>query len=203
MPADALSEVLSSPNSLGIATLVSIRPRTQSELSEITGISVPAVLKHLRRLRDLGLVKENRVNSDLLGVRRVYTASGVLVGDYSLRDLRVVKVMEKPGGPIPEGDTASLMEELAEELMVQRRRVRDQVRRLDRMTEDLLEDQARLSRMAEMWGDEIGARLILETIFTEEDLREGEKVLTRHYGLKGGRRSIDRVMAETRRFANK
>ena len=86
MAKDVLSEILSSPNSLGIAALVSIRPRTQSELAELSGVSVPAVLKHLKRLEALGLVQENKLTKDdrrIFAVRGVYCSREFLVGDFS------------------------------------------------------------------------------------------------------------------------
>ena len=71
------------------------------------------------------------------------------------------------------------------------------------MIDDMLEDQARLTKVAEVTGRGLPDRLILETIFTEESLAEGERVLARHYGLKEGRRSIDGVLAESRKIAKK
>lgn len=203
MGSDVLAEILSSPNSLGIAALVSVRPRTQSELAELTGVSVPAVLMHLRRLRRLGLIRENKINNKLLGVRRVYTANGILVGDFSQADLKVVKLHKKPEFALRHENPIKHLEALAEDLLLQKRRIREQVRRIGRMIDDMLEDQARLSSIAAAAGRGIGERLILETVFSEEDPVEGERILVRHYGLKGGRRSIDRLMTETLRFAQK
>jgi DNA-binding Lrp family transcriptional regulator len=203
MPTDLLSEILSSPNSLGIAALVSIRPRTQSELAELTGVSVPGVLKHLKRLEKLGLVQQSTLDSRLFRVRRVYTSRGISVGDFSRGDIRVVRLLRNPEAGPPSGDSMRTLESLAEDLIIQRRRIREQVRKLSRMIDDLLEDQARISRTAEETGRGVDERLILGTIFTEESVSDAERVLARHYGLKGGRRSIERVLAESRKIAKK
>jgi predicted transcriptional regulator len=203
MPDDLLSEILSSPNSLGIAALISIRPRTQSELAELTGVSVPGVLRHLKRLVKLGLIEQSRLDSRLFRARRVYSSKGMSVGDFSRADLRVVRLLRKPETGGSPGNSITTLESLAEELILQRRRIREQVRKLGRMIDDLLDDQARMSKTTEEAGRGTDERLILGAIFTEESVGDAERVLVRHYGLKGGRRSIERVLAESRKIAKK
>jgi DNA-binding Lrp family transcriptional regulator len=203
MTKDLLSEVLSSPNSVGIAALVSIRPRTQKELAELAGVSVPDVLKHLKRLQQLGLVQVYNLDSREFSVRKVYGARGMLIGDFSRPDISAVRLLRKPETEVPAGDPLRHLESIAEDLILQRRRVREQVRRLGRMIDDLLQDQARLSRVAEAAGGGIDGRVVLETVFAEESLSEAERALRRNYGLKGGRRSIDRVLSESTKNAKK
>jgi len=200
---DTLSEVLSSPNSLGIAALVSVRPRTQSELVELTGVSLPGVLKHLKRLEKLGLVQEKKLGHNLFAARKVYLAKGMTIGDFSQADLRVVRLHHGPEIAVPQAREVTNLEFLAEDLILQERRVREQVRKLGRMIDGLLEDRSRLKAMTGTTGLGFDERLILQILFSEENVDDGERVLLRHFGLKGGRRSIDRVMAESKKIAKK
>ena len=48
-----------------------------------------------------------------------------------------------------------------------------------------------------------GERLILHALYTADSIDEGQRVLSKHYGLKDGRRSIDRVLAKAGSIAKK
>jgi len=63
----ALFEILAEPNRRRVLDLLRERERTVGELVDALGMSQPAVSKHLRVLRDAGLV-EARVD----GQRRIY-----------------------------------------------------------------------------------------------------------------------------------
>jgi DNA-binding transcriptional ArsR family regulator len=65
---DDLFEILAEPNRRRVLDLLRERERTVGELVDALGMSQPAVSKHLRVLRDAGLV-EARVDAQ----RRVYT----------------------------------------------------------------------------------------------------------------------------------
>ena len=188
---------------MGIAALVSIRPRTQSELAELTGVSLPGVLKHLKRLEMLGLVQEKKLDRHMFTARKVYTARRTTIGDFSEPDLRVVRLLHEPGVAEPQGGESLNLESQAEDLILQERRVREQVKKLGRMIDGLLADRSRLAATAGTTGLGFDDRLILQVLFTEESASDGERVLIRHFGLKGGRRSIDRVLAESRKIAKK
>ena len=64
----ALFEILAEPNRRRVLDLLRQRERTVGELVDALGMSQPAVSKHLRVLRDAGLV-EARVDAQ----RRIYT----------------------------------------------------------------------------------------------------------------------------------
>jgi len=64
----ALFEVLAEPNRRRVLDLLRERERTVGELVDALGMSQPAVSKHLRVLREAGLV-EARVDAQ----RRIYT----------------------------------------------------------------------------------------------------------------------------------
>ena len=46
-------------------------------------------------------------------------------------------------------------------------------------------------------------RLILQVLFTEESLEEGERVLLEHFGLQDGKKSIERALSKARRHIKK
>lgn len=64
----ALFEILAEPNRRRVLDLLRQRERTVGELVDALGMSQPAVSKHLRVLRDAGLV-EARVDAQ----RRIYS----------------------------------------------------------------------------------------------------------------------------------
>ncbi|MGD0476606.1 MAG: helix-turn-helix domain-containing protein [Nitrososphaerales archaeon] len=203
MARDPLPEVISSRTRLKVADLISTRPRTLGELAAATGISIQGVLKHLKKLEELGLVEETSVRSPDLAVRKVYAAKGTRLGDFSTGDLTLVKLSGKPSAPVEEPDRPLDLEYLAEEAILQRRRVRDQARRLGRMIDDLVEDESRIKVALESMDLSDTERLILQVLFTEESLEEGERVLLEHFGLQDGKRSIEKALSKARHHIKK
>jgi DNA-binding transcriptional ArsR family regulator len=195
---DFLPEVVSSRARLKIADLVSGRPRSLGELAAATGISIQGVLKHLKKLGELGLVEEISVRNPTLSVRKVYTATGARLGDFSTGDLTLVKLSEKPSGVAEEVDRPPDLEYLAEEAILQRRRVKDQTRRLGRMIDDLVEDESRIKIALDSMDLSDAERLILQVLFTEESLEEGERVLLEFFGLQDGKKSIEKALNKAR-----
>lgn len=195
--------MVSSRARLRIAALVSARPRSLAELAAATGISIQGVLKHLTKLEELGLVEEENLRSPAFAVRRVYTAKGVKLGDYSAEDLTLVKLSENPSALAEEPDRPFDLEYLAEEAILRRRRIQDQTRRLGRMIDDLVEDESRLKVALESMDLSDAERLILRVLFTEESLEEGERVLVEHFGLRDGKRSIEKALSKARRQTKK
>ncbi len=57
-------QALSDPTRLGVVQLLSTRPRRAGELAEATGLSAPAMSKHLRVLLQAGIVADERVTDD-------------------------------------------------------------------------------------------------------------------------------------------
>jgi DNA-binding transcriptional ArsR family regulator len=198
MVRDTLPDVVSSRARLKIADLVSLRPRSLGELAAATGISIQGVLKHLEKLGELGLVEELNVRSPGLAVRKLYTAKGVRIGDFSTGGLTLVKLSENVSASRKDPDQPLDLEYLAEEAILQRRRVRDQARRLGRMIDDLVEDDSRIKAVLESMDLSDEERLILLVLFTEESLEEGERVLLEHFGLQGGRKSIEKALMKAR-----
>lgn len=173
------------------------------ELAAATGISIQGVLKHLRKLEELGLVEEKSVRSPGLAVRKVYAAKGGRLGDFSAGDLTLVKLSRKSPAPAEEPDRPVDLEYLAEEAILRRRRIQDQTRRLGRMIDDLIEDESRIMAALDSMDLNDTERLILQVIFTEESLEEGEHVLSEYFGLRDGRKSIEKALSKARHQVKK
>lgn len=195
---DPLPDVVSSRTRLKVADLVSTRPRSLRELAAATEISIQGVLKHLRKLEELGLVEEKNVRSPGLAVRKVYAAKGAMLRDFSAGDLTLVKLSRNPSAPAEEPDRPLDPEHVAEEAILRRRQVRDQARRLGRMIDDLVEDESRIRAALESMDLSDKERLILQVLFTEESLEEGERVLLEHFGLQDGKKSIEKALSKAR-----
>ena len=203
MGSDIVSKVISSRSRLKIADLLSIRPRTLKELAELTGISVPGVLKHLSKLRMLGLLQQRKVSGGVLQARTIYSIRGAHIGDFSVGDLTVVKLTQgKPGEP-KSRDPIAEIQSLAEDSIVQRRRIREQSRRLGRLIDDLVQNEGRLSALVESLQVNDNEKILLLAAFTEETMEEAEKSLSRHHGLIDPRKSIDRALANAKRNAKR
>ncbi len=188
-----MGEVLSSRHRVKIADAMSVRPRTLGELASLTGISVQGVLRHLRKLTELGLVEERKLGSDTPRARRVYAAMAMSLSDYSLPGLTVVKATEllPPRRDAPQRRD---LERMSGELLIQRRRISDEARKLGRMIDDLVDDQAALIAALDGLPLTGRQRLFLQVLLTEETRADGERALSRFYGIDD-RRSIDEALA--------
>lgn len=199
----ALEEVVSSKVRLQIADLISVRPRTLQELADITGLTVQGVLKHLTRMKRLDIVAEVKVEGGTLPIRKVYAAKSARIGDFSHGDLTVVKVTDTAERSASSDNPVSELESLAADSIIQKRRVRDQARRLSRTIDELVATQTRISGILN--GMEIADddRMLLQAAFTEESLEEAERSLSAHFGLREPRRAIEKALARARKLAKK
>ena len=188
---DLMEEVLSSRVRLRIMDSVSVRPRTLGELSDLTGISVQGVLRHLKRLAERGLVEERPLSRVAPRARLVYAASSVRVRDYSTGGFTVVKSSE-PIGPRGASRVRDL-ERAAGDMMIQRRRIREEGRKLGRMIDDAAEEQGALTASIGSLPLSPAERLILEVLLTEDTMEDGARVLSKYYGLDD-RRSIESAL---------
>jgi DNA-binding transcriptional ArsR family regulator len=59
-----LLQALADPTRLGVVQLLSAGPRRAGELAESSGLSAPAMSKHLRVLLEAGLVADERPRED-------------------------------------------------------------------------------------------------------------------------------------------
>jgi DNA-binding MarR family transcriptional regulator len=197
-----IDEVLVQGARLKIADAVSIRPRTLTELADLTGISVQGVLKHLRRLTQLGLVEERKAPPNVTKARRVYVARNASVGDYSAKDLAIVKLSRSPRQEKRRQPKNQDLESLAADIIFQRRRIRDGARKLGRMIDRLVEEKELLNGALEAGSFTDAERLILQNLLTEETIDDGVRVLSKYYGVED-RRSIDKALAKARHSVGK
>ncbi|MDG6985220.1 MAG: helix-turn-helix domain-containing protein [Nitrososphaerota archaeon] len=199
MATDLLEEVLSSRARLRIMDAVSTRPRTLGELSDLAGISVQGVLRHLNRLQEVGLVEERSLSRASPKARKVYAAKSARVRDASSGGFTVVRATELPPGDAGRSRVRDL-EKAAGDLLVQRRRVREGVRKLARMIDEESDQQDDLESSIEGLKLSPTERLILRVVLTEDTVDDGERALTKYYGL-GDRRSIESLLKKARRIA--
>ena len=192
--------LLPSSTRLRIAELISRRPRTLRELSRLTALSVPGVLRHIEAMNRAGLIHEERVQVRMLPARKLYSLKGMRVIDFTVGDLSIFKVaIDKP---VKERGVRDL-ESLAMEILVGRRVIREKAKRLARAIDELVENEEILAK--EIDGMELTdeERLILLTIFTEETADDAERVLTRIQGMKEARRSIEEALAKAKHNVGK
>ena len=198
-----LEEVVSSRPRLQIASLISVRPRTLGELAKLTRMTVQGVLKHLAKLEELGMVSETKVDAGALHVRKVYSAKGVRIGDFSNRDLMVIKVTEWPESRSKSEDSVKDLESLAADTLLQKRRIRDQARRLSRSIDELMTLETRISTLVRDLPTSDEDRLLLYAAFTEESLEDAERSLQEHYRLKEPREALQKAIAKAKRLSRK
>ncbi len=193
-----LNEVLlSSQTRLRIAELVSRRPRTLRELARLTSLSVPGVLRHIEALSKAGLIREERVATESLPARKVYSLKGLRVMDFSVNDLMILKVAKYDASR--RAKAARDIEGQALDILLSRRRIREKARRLARSIDELEELETMLAKGIDNLKLTDEERLILLTIFTEDTVEDGERVLTQIQGMKEARRSIDKALAKVKR----
>ena len=202
MERGTIDEVLVQGARLKIADAVSVRPRTLTELADLTGISVQGVLKHLKRLGGLGLVEERRAPASVTKARRVYVARNASVGDYSGKDLAIVKLSKATRPEKRRHLKNQDLESLAADVLFQRRRIRDQARKLGKMIDRLVEEEELLNGALEAGPFTDDERLILQNLLTEETIEDGVRVLSKYYGIED-RRSIDKALAKARQSVGK
>jgi len=200
---DVFSQLVQSRTRLRILDLLSRRGRTLRELSSLTGISVQGVLRHLEDMKKLGLVEEKKIKAKKLSARRIYLLTGLHVNDFSLNDLAVIRA----GSPSRSSGNPRLtfeqLEDTSAEILVRRRAIKQQVKRLAKMIEEVSEEEAGLVQAIETMGLDDEDRVVLETAFTEDTLEEAEELLRRTQGVSDASETIEKAMNKARRIAKK
>ncbi|MBI2649374.1 MAG: ArsR family transcriptional regulator [Thaumarchaeota archaeon] len=195
-----IDDIVSSNSRMKIAGLISIRPRSLGELAEITGISVQGVLKHLVRLRKSGFLTESELREGkYLRYRKVYSIEGRRIVDFSQGDLMVAYISKQFN--LQEGKVKASYEELetvAEDMIITRRRIRDAIKRLERLIEELSYGQERLMTITRTIGLDREEEQIARILFTEDGIDDTKKTLSRYYGLKDAEGSVRKVIEKIR-----
>ena len=185
-----------------IGQLISTRPRTLRELADRTGISIQGVLKHLEKLKKIGLIEERTLSRPkYLAVRKAYSLKGSNLGDFSRGSLMIVNLSaereEEELGATK--DVYANLNEMAEELLIQGRRIKDQARRLQRMIDEFSATESRLKSSVESLDLDPEEKLIAETVFTEDTMESAAKVLSKFYGCRNPEEAIRDVVAKVKK----
>ena len=185
-----------------IGQLVSTRPRALRELAERTGISIQGVLKHLEILNKMGLIEEKTVGRPkYLTVRKAYSLKGASLDDFSRGSLMIVNLgAEREEEALGVANDAFVdLNGMAEELLIQGRRIKDQARRLQRMIDEFSATKSRLKRLIESLDLNSEEKLIAETVFTEDTVEGAAKVLSKFYGCRNPDEAISEVVAKVKK----
>ena len=188
--------LLSSQMRLHIAALISTRPRSLRELAALTRLSVPGVLRHIEAMSKFGLVREERVRTKTLPVRKLYSLKGARVMDFSVGDLTILKIATSRAA---KRRGALDLETKAVDMLVSRRRIREKARRLAKTIDELVEDEESLRRGIDDLKLTDEERIVILTMYTEETGEDAERVLAQIQGMKDARRSIESALSKARR----
>jgi len=185
-----------------IGQLISTRPRTLRELADRTGISIQGVLKHLEKLKKIGLIEERTLSRPkYLAVRKAYSLKGSNLGDFSRGSLMIVNLSaereEEELGAAK--DVYADLNRMAEELLIQGRRIKNQARRLQRMIDEFSATESRLKSSVESLDLDPEEKLIAETVFTEDTMESAAKVLSKFYGCRSPDQAIRDVVAKVKK----
>lgn len=199
MPSAALEEIASSKSRLLLADLISTRPRTLAELAKATGISPPGVLKHLGILERLGVVEEAPFEGGPLSARKVYRLKGRPVKNFSGDGALVVRESPASRTQARSDDPLRELQTISTDLILERRRIREQVRKLARGADRLAESEARLNALVDGLGLSDLDGFLVRAAFTEESLEDAEAYMRDTMGLPDARTALDRALRKARR----
>ena len=197
----SIEEIASSRPRLTIASLISSRPRTLSELAEMTSISVQGVLKHLKRLEEEGIVKEwNMAKGRYLRPRKLYYAESRRVADFSQDDLLVaaLRKVEEPHTPKSDGAFEAL-DAHAQDIIIQHRRARELSKKMTRMIDAFLESEMRIGALIDSMDLEPDEKQVAHLIFGDDGPVKARRVLRNHYGCADPDAAIRAVIRKIRR----
>jgi len=199
-----IEELATSRMRLKIANLLSSRPATLSELSALTDMSVPGVLKHLKKIADQGILKEEGMKGGrYLKQRKLYSIERRKVADYSEGELLVAAVgvsMKEP--PRRVKDPYDELDWLAKDIIILRRRARELSHRMQRVLEEVTEDESRISALVEGLSLAPDEKQIAYLIFTEDTPERVAGVLRDHYGCADPEAAMKAVDERIRRGRN-
>ncbi len=193
----AIEEIANSRARLTIGSLISARPRTLGELAETTGISVQAVLKHLKKLSESGIVESKSLASGkYLRTRKLYFIRTHRVADFSEGDMIIATLGGEPRveerGAVQ--DPYSDLDSLAQDVILLRRRAREVSERMKRMIEDVTETEARISRLIESLLLTPEEKQIAYLIFGDDRPEQARRTLRNQYGCENPEAAIKEVV---------
>jgi predicted transcriptional regulator len=199
-----IESVASSRVRMSIALLLTVRPRTLTELAELTGVSIQGVLKHTKRLERDGLLAETALpKGRYLRRRKLYSMNRGVEG-FSREDLLVAAFT--PSAPEERANEAaarlseySLLESLSEEVIFSRSSLRESVNRMERAISRVAESQSMLNEsISEQRSLTDEEKHIAYLYFTEDTKSRVEDVLKTHFGCSDPEAALDDVLAKLR-----
>ena len=193
----SIEDIANSRARLTIASLISSRPRTLGELAETAGISVQAVLKHLGKLSEAGIVKSKSLPSGrYLRPRKLYYIESRRVADYSRGDMILATLgLRALEGEVEARDAYAELDSLAQDIILLQRRARDLSERMNRLIAEVTEDESRMSRLIEGLKLSPEEKQIAYLIFGEDGPEQARRTLRRHYGCQNPEAAIQGVVA--------
>jgi predicted ArsR family transcriptional regulator len=198
----AIEEIASSRARLTIGSLISARPRTLGELAETTGISVQAVLKHLKKLSESGVVETRSLASGkYLRPRKLYFIRTHRVADYSQGGMIIATLggesVGQEQGAV--GDPYAELDSLAQDVILLRRRAREVSERMRRMIEDVTETEGRISTLIEGLRLSPEEKQIAYLIFGDDRPEQARRTLRNQYGCENPEAAIREVVEKIKR----
>lgn len=200
-----IEEIASSRARLTIASLISSRPRSLSELAEVTGISVQGALKHLKKLSEAGILEEeNMPQGEYLRPRKLYFIRSRKVEDYSQEDVLIATLGR---AELEEGselgrtnrNVYQQLDELAQDVIVSRRRVRELSKRMQRLIEELADAESRVSALISSLDLTRDEKQIAYLIFGDDPPERVSAILREHYGCTDPAAAIREVSQKIRK----
>ena len=150
----------------------------------------------------MGLIEERTVNRPkYLTVRKAYSLKGASLDDFSRESLMIVNLSaEREEEALGVGrDAFADLNGMAEELLIEGRRIKDQARRLQRMIDEFSATKSRLKRLIESLDLNSEEKLIAETVFTEDTVKGAATVLSKFYGCRNPDEAISEVVAKVKK----
>jgi predicted transcriptional regulator len=196
-----IEQIASSRLRLKIASLLSSRPATLSELSVLTGISVQGVLKHLKKISEEGILQEEKMKGGrYLRQRKLYFIESRKIADYSEGEL-LVATLGRSGKepPLKVKDTYEELDWLAQDIVIMRRRARELSHRMKRVLDEVTEDEARIGALIDGLSLAPEERQIAYLIFAEDTPDNARAILRKHYGCRDPDAAMKAVAAKIKR----
>ncbi len=202
-PVPSIESLASSRVRLSIALLLTVRPRTLTELSESTGVSIQAVLKHAKKLQEEGLLAETIFATGRhLHRRKLYSMKEGVEG-FARGDMLVAAFTPSEKGMVEAEEARgtasgySLLESLSEEVIFSRASLRESIKKLERTISRVAESQRRLMEaISEQEALTSEEKHIAYLYFTEDSEIRVKDVLRRHFGCADPETALGDVLAK-------
>ncbi|MDA4117942.1 MAG: winged helix-turn-helix transcriptional regulator [Thaumarchaeota archaeon] len=199
----SIEPIASSRVRLTVALLLTVRPRTLTELAESTGVSIQAVLKHTKKLEEEGLLASTILGAGRYVRRRKLYSMKKRVEGASSETMLVAAFApsdrERPDAEATEEPYSEylVLERFAEDVVFSRANLRESLKRLERAISRLAESQDTLTRAI------VGRRSLTSEekhiaylYFTEDSESRVKDVLKTHFGCADPKAALTDVLTK-------